>query len=418
MLLSNVVSPLCACLCDDLTLEIQDGTIRCLEPVCPTAAAGYARLSQAAAPAAWRAGRECDLAEAQVAAMQILRQARAPLICGGAGMGTRSHRAAIQLAETLSGTIVASESAFSQALTTAMRHVGLSTCTLGEIRQHADLLVLWDVDPEVTHPRLLSRLSPAPSGRERRMLRVRTGDVREITRTGDDWTIPKGAALDLLTALRRLLAQKLPLSQLAGRQALFNNPAVAELLQLLVACRYGVLLFGPELADRPILPGAIQQLLSLVRDLNACTRWTARGLTTPGAGNVLTWQTGFTSAVQFQQRICRAPPGEGNSSDLLCRQAVDCAVILGGETLSKLTDAALAQLRNLPGILLLPAGEPVPEWCPSVIIPVAVDGVHTSDSIYRLDDVALPVRKILDSPLPTVAGLLSGWTETLSPRED
>ena len=42
----------------------------------------------------------------------------------------------------------------------ALQQVGESTCTLGEVRNRADLVIVWGSDPVVTHPRHLERYLP------------------------------------------------------------------------------------------------------------------------------------------------------------------------------------------------------------------------------------------------------------------
>ena len=43
--------------------------------------------------------------------------------------------------------------------------VGQVSSTLGEVRDRADLVVFWDVDPVATHPRHFERYSVEPLGR-------------------------------------------------------------------------------------------------------------------------------------------------------------------------------------------------------------------------------------------------------------
>ncbi len=98
-------------------------------------------------------GREVSVEEAADAAATILREARAPLVHGLGGTSCEAQRRAVALAEAAGAVIDvgATPNAF-----------GWSTATLGEIRDRAELVVLWRADPVVTHPRLLERLRLDP----------------------------------------------------------------------------------------------------------------------------------------------------------------------------------------------------------------------------------------------------------------
>src|SRR5215203_3848983 len=48
----------------------------------------------------------------------------------------------------------------------AYQELGASTATLGDVRDRAELVVIWRADPVVTHPRLFERLRLPAAGRE------------------------------------------------------------------------------------------------------------------------------------------------------------------------------------------------------------------------------------------------------------
>ena len=97
-------------------------------------------------------GRTVALEEAVDAAAAILREARAPLVYGLGGTSIEAQRRAVALAEAIGAVVDAGASAG------AYQSIGSSTATFGEIRNRAELVVVWRADPVVTHPRLLERL--------------------------------------------------------------------------------------------------------------------------------------------------------------------------------------------------------------------------------------------------------------------
>ena len=94
--------------------------------------------------------------------------------------------------------------------------VGKVTCTLGEVKNRADLLIYWGTNPVETHPRHLTKYTFTPKGRyvprgrhDRRMFVV---DVRETpsARVADRFLqVRPGVDFELLTVLRALVNDQL-----------------------------------------------------------------------------------------------------------------------------------------------------------------------------------------------------------------
>ena len=132
----------------------------------------------------------------------------------------------------------------------------------------------------------------------------------------------------------------------------------------------------------------------------------ARALGEPGAENLLAWQTGFARAVHFHQSGPESLVGEFSANEMLERQETDCAVILGSRSLRHLSPAAMATLQKIPTILLEPVSQKS-DFPATVQVAVGVDGIHSRDTIYRFDDVSLPLRALLPSALPSVSEILA-----------
>ena len=133
----------CGCLCDDI--EVTNGG---LVRTCALGDAWFAEVERP--PLARVDGGEVGLDEAADAAAAILREARAPLVHGLGGTSCEAQRRAVALAEA-AGAVIDAGPAVNAA-------IGWSTATFGEIRDRAELVVLWRADPVITHPRLLERL--------------------------------------------------------------------------------------------------------------------------------------------------------------------------------------------------------------------------------------------------------------------
>ncbi len=116
-----------------------------------------------------------------------------------------------------------------------------------------------------------------------------------------------------------------------------------------------------------------------------------------GALNVLTWRTGYPSAVSLARGFPRHGPGEFNAADLLSTGEVDAALIVSGDPSSRLPGRARERLGRIPRIVL-GSDDSGMTPSPTVFFRTAVFGINTSGTVYRLDGVPLPLRRVLASP--------------------
>lgn len=412
---TDIVCSLCGCLCDDLVIETEGDHVSRVEQGCPQGTLLLQKSSRARPPLARERGNSVPYDQAIDAAIRVLQESRAPLLFGMQQATTDDQRKAIELAEQLGAVIDTSGSSFTRAFVLAFQQAGLSTCTLGEVKQRGDLVIFWGADPQKSHPRLIERLcEPAseflPRGRaDRTLLAVNDQNV-----SADRFADPKislaadshGAAL---AAVRQLIrnpdwapthSDGLPLSELR------------DLAKRMTSCRYGVIFFGPELAAGPTAVQNIESLIRLVTELNAFTRFVARPLTQPGAEQVLTWQTGFPMAVDFQQGFPQYRPGEVSAEELLSKGEVDSCLLIGSQSASHLSTAAQGMLSRIPTIVLdPPAAEPTFE--PQVHFTTAFPGLQAAGTAYRLDGVALPLRSLYSSPYPAASEVLRDLLERI-----
>jgi formylmethanofuran dehydrogenase subunit B len=103
----------------------------------------------------------------------------------------------------------------------------------------------------------------------------------------------------------------------------------------------------------------------------------------------------------------QATHGEFTGPEMLARQEVDACLIIGGGTVQNFPPAAMDHLRNIPVILLDSPGN-VPPVPPKIHFETAVYGIHRPGTAYRMDEVPIPLRMLLNSDLPSDAGVLNG----------
>jgi formylmethanofuran dehydrogenase subunit B len=189
-----------------------------------------------------------------------------------------------------------------------------------------------------------------------------------------------------------------------------------DLARRMKRCRYGVVFFGLGLAQRSLGHRNVEALLRLVADLNAHTRFTARRLRIPGdvtgADSVVCWQTGFPFAVNLARGYPRYNPGEYTANELLERHEVDACVLVGSEAVTGLSAAAIEWLREIPTVALDHPNMP-PGLDATVQFTTAIYGVHAPGTAYRMDEVPIPLRPVLDTDYPTDADVLAAIQDQL-----
>jgi formylmethanofuran dehydrogenase subunit B len=406
----DVACTACGCVCDDLSVTADGGRLLQTVRACPLAEAWYARV--AAPPAAPRAairGRPVLLAEAVEHAAAVLAAARRPLVYGLSRSSTDGQREAVALADRLGAVIDTTASQGHAPALVALQDVGESTCTLGEVKQRADLVVFWGSDPVESHPRHLERYSrPAGGGRlggvNRRLVTV---DVR-YTRTAElsDVYVPvrPGGDFEALWTLRALVRGE-PLTPGADTGA--DIKALTDLASRMKAARFGIVFFGLGLSRAG--HRTVEALLSLVTELNDHTRFYARRMRVSGdvagADSVLAWQTGYPFGVDLSRGYPRYNPGEYTAQAILERGEPDACLLVGSHGLRRLSLAALDRLAALPVVALDPPGSDTP-FVPEVRFTTGVPGVHRAGTAYRMDEVPIPLRQVVESDLPGDADVL------------
>jgi len=405
----DVACTVCGCVCDDLAVTVDAGRVVAAEGTCALSDPWLRAQNTHRPPAALVDGVAAEPDAAFARAAELLRSSRAPLIYGLSRSTTEGQRAATALADRIGATIDTTASTGHAPSLMALQQVGESTCTLGEVRNRADLVVFWGSNPVVTHPRHLERYSAdpvgrfVPGGRRDRYVVVVDDRETETAKVADRFIrVEPGRHWEALWQLR-LLVKGIDTPGTAA------PGSWAELAARMKACRCGIVFFGGGITREPLAHRTVEALLQLVTDLNLHTRFYARRMRrfgdVAGADSVLAWQTGFPFGVNLARGYPRYNPGEFTGPELLARGEVDVCLVVGGETVADLPPAARAHLERIPVILLdaPDADTPLPA---AVRFATAVYGVHRPGTAYRMDEVPVPLRVILPTDYPSDGDVL------------
>src|SRR6185312_12416183 len=154
-----------------------------------------------------------------------------------------------------------------------------------------------------------------------------------------------------------------------------------------------------------------EAVLALVRDMNAYTRFVAKPMRGHGnvtrADNVVSWRTGYPFGVNLARGYPRFNPGEYTTTDTLGRGEADAALIIASDPMSNFSQAAREHLARIPYIALDPQDTPTTRQA-TVVFHTATYGINTAGTVYRMDDVPIPLRPAFESPLPGDYEVLKG----------
>jgi formylmethanofuran dehydrogenase subunit B len=398
---NHVVCFGCGCACDDIVVTVRGGRIAGARNACSLGLAWY---GDGAAPERVIVRGSLASSDSAVREVAALLAAGPAMVYLAPEVTTEAQRQAIGLADRAGARLdsVTSDSAASGLLAGQRR--GRATATLGEIRNRADLLVFWAVDPDARYPRYLSRYAVEPAGTQvpngsagRMVVAVDVGAARGPARAAKRVTLApaeEAAALGVMraTVLGRALAD---LSSALE--------ATADLARRMMQARYVALVHDAEPAAEPADPQRAEGLTGLAQALNGPTRCVLSSLrgggNRSGADAAMTWQTGFPFAVDFGSGAPRYRPEEP-ASVAVGKMA---SVVIVGAAYGIPDDVA----RRLAGRRVAVIGPRASEapFPTEIAIDTGVGGIHEAGIGYRMDDVPLPLLQIVGGPPATTAVL-------------
>ncbi len=287
---------------------------------------------------------------------------------------------------------------------------GKVSCTLGEVKNRADFMIYWGGNPAECHPRHFTKYSLTqkgkftPNGRkDRTMVLV---DIRETpsAKAADLFLqIRPAKDFEVVTALRAIIK-----NQPVNPESLAETGLMLEQLQDLAArmkkARFGIIFFGMGLSMTRGKHMNSAAVLTLAAEMNAYTKFVAMPMrdhgNVTGSDMVMRWTTGYPFGVNLCRGYPRFNPGEYSTVDLLVRGDVDAALILGADPGATMPQPGIDHLARIPTIVLDPKVTHTSRLA-RVHITTAATGVSAPGTVYRMDEVPLPLRPALKSPYPT-----------------
>ena len=384
----------CGCGCDDISVTVTEGRITEVTPVCPV---GRAWFGDGSIPLEiQRSGRPASLDQAVAEAAELLLEARGRvLVYIGPDLTSQAQRQAVALADLLAATVDSATSPTAAEGLLAVQRRGRAGATLGEVRNRADVLLFWGLDPAPRYPRFMARyVDPAgthvPEGRSGRTL-IGVG-------VGSD-PAPKGVDLTLtLDPSEEIAALSLMRASVQGYAREQKSPGLTQAMAIadrLAKARYAVLVQDAEPGDEPRNSLRVEALIALAQALNGPTRAALISLRAGGnrvgAETVLTWQTGYPFSVDYSRGHPHYDPAE-RGVGRLGADRFRAALVVGSPAFDGSLSGTLARMST---VAIGPRASQA-SFATRVAIDTGVAGIHEAGTAYRIDEVPLRLRPPLD----------------------
>jgi formylmethanofuran dehydrogenase subunit B len=406
----------CAMLCDDIAVVAGRTEHACASGAEALRAALVPRQPSAAA---WQAGGPISEEHALGRAAEMLATARRPLVTGLAGCTVEAVVAACDLADAIHAAIDPGAIEAARAAGPTIARAGEVTAAWEELRDRADLVLLWHCDPCATHPRFRERLLDPPlvGGGRRETIAVAAAPPEGTGAPVRHLPALREAAVEMARAIHLLVTGR------SAADCLFLPPPLAaQCVALHEAIRRAacVAIVTADTSDRVGLePWSVVHLVrAIAHEKPAFQIPLGPGIaggpgSAAGAAAVLAWRYGGAGAVARADRVApRLLPGEGDAERLIARGEVDVVLAVGQPTPA--VAAAIAARGDDLGIVAL-SDAPAPlSWtgaqgirsiksiqlrCPSLL-------TETSGTLLRGDGRSVQLALCREADRPATSDLL------------
>jgi formylmethanofuran dehydrogenase subunit B len=287
---------------------------------------------------------------------------------------------------------------------------GKVTCTLGEVKNRADFIIYWGGNPAECHPRHFTKYTLTqkgkyiPNGRkDRTMVLV---DIRETmsAKAADIFLqVRPGKDFEMLSILRALI-KKQPVNATAVAETGLTLEQLQDLVDRMKKAKFGVLFFGMGLSMTRGKHMNSAAALTLAAEMNAFTKFVCMPMrghgNVTGADVVLRYTTSYPFGISLTRGYPRFNPGEFSTIDLLVRGDNDATLVLGADPGATMPKPAIEHLKRTPTMVLDPKVTHTSRLA-RVHITTAATGISAPGTVYRMDEIPLPLRPPLKSPYPT-----------------
>jgi formylmethanofuran dehydrogenase subunit B len=288
--------------------------------------------------------------------------------------------------------------------------------------------MFWGANPAESHPRHFTKYSLMPKGlfvpngrKDRTCVVVDVRKTKTAATADLVFRIKPRKDFEALWTLRALAAGIELDPQIVEEETGIELARWQDLMDRMQAAKFGAIFFGMGLTMTRGKHTNTEALLALTRDMNRYTRFIClpnRGHgNVTGADNVVAWRTGYPFGVNHARGYPRFNPGEYTTSDTLARGEADAALIVACDPMANFSQPAREHLARIPYIALDPKETPTTRGA-AVAFTVATYGINAPGTVYRMDDVPIPLRPAFESPHPSDEEVLRAIETRVKQRQN
>ncbi|MCW3132967.1 MAG: formylmethanofuran dehydrogenase subunit B [Methanophagales archaeon] len=421
-IIEAAVCPFCACLCDDvvISIDVAENKIKEIRNACTFGVEKFlsAEKTERRIKKPRVDGKETDYEVAIEKAVSMLREAKKPLIYGLSNSGYNAQRVALEIAKLKTGVYDISESICHNFLYQELRkgEYPFYYALLDEIRDNANVIVYWGSNPLGSHPRHLSKFSLYPVGRyamkgvmDRELITIDVveSELKKTSRWFLRVNPGTGGDAKIAAIMKRRVKGGTNITEqkeLVKDDASIDFDTVVKITDRLKKAFYGVIFAGLGIFSSENAAGNVKAIFALVEALNKegvkFVMFPMKGhFNVMGAVHLLLRETGYPFGVDFSRnRIFE--PGKTTVLDVIEREEVDAALIVGADPFSSFPKDTARKLCDMPVILIDPFETPTTQFS-SVVFPAAITGVEAEEIAYRMDGLPLKLEKIVNCEYPS-----------------
>jgi formylmethanofuran dehydrogenase subunit B len=403
--LASVTCLGCGCGCDDLVVETAGGRITGVAPPCPLAQAWFGDGQVPLAVRRGGADAPLDAALADAAELLVGAPGRV-LVVLAPEITSQVQRTAVAVADLLRARVETTTSEPAAAGLLAAQRRGRTGATLGEIRNRADVVLFWAVDPTGRYPRYWSRYAPEPIGTH--VPTGRKGRLVIAVSIGRDRG-PAGADVQLVLEPDQEVPALSVMRAVALGNVLGDLPAplrpAAGIGAQLAKARYSAIVHEAEpTAETMRDPYRGEGLAALAQALNGPSRAALSSLRAggnrSGAEVVLTSQTGYPMSVTYASGAPQYRPAGGGVTEAAAEPG---AILIVGSA-AAVGESLSAVAGRSPVVIIGPRASEAP-FAARVAVDTGVAGIHEGGTAYRMDDTPLRLRPPLQAERSAAAVL-------------
>jgi len=427
----------CSLLCDDIIIEREDGK---LNEVIGACLKGNERFEQIDAknrilkPLIRKNDelKESDWDKAIEKTLQLIQESSNPLLYGFSTTTCEAQLEGMKLAKQIDG-FIDSNSIICQGKTlNKAKSKGMTTCTLTEIINKGDVIVLWGFNPIESIPRLLNKILFSRgkfrmTGREIKTLividPVETASYNIMGPRDIPLLIEPECDVKLIRALKQKFVedQEIPSEGIVG----IDKNDFERLSANLIDSEHVSIFVGQGLLRSQKEGNALEELIEMVDIINAEGEKGRVSLLFPGGHyNMIGFDhtalsyAGKNHSLQFKNHTLE----NSSKEDIIAKinnDDFDLSIIVGTDPISHFPVQLSKKLASKP-MILLDNRKSSSYFLADVILPTAITGVESGGTAIRLDNVPIHIDKLVEPPdkIPSDEQLLRQINDKLNTSEE